>query len=712
MKSIISILVCSVLLAASSRADVRLLHHYPLNGNWEDVAGGIPALPTKEGEFIHPPRFVEKAPNDQGKSASFQLKDGKRSGAMIPKLKLPEDEGTVSVWISVRSKQPRGGSGFIFLSPPVSNGLAITIPSDSSGTMSLVGDSDKLFVPQPNALGKWRHLALTWSVEKGEAIFYLDGEPLKQADFTSGPKSEFAVRLGCFDPSDSSGHEDTQFDGLMHDLRIYDGALSEDEINSLYEIPSETPGVGPAASLSPPKAKKSKTTAFAPARIFSDHMVLQREASVPIWGKGKDGSTVQVEFDNQKKTAQVKNGRWEVALDPMPANSVGQTLRLTDGKEELSFQDVVVGDVWLATGQSNMQFRLGGSQAAKEEIPKSANPNLRFFITPFNLTAEAPDLPALWKVSSPQTSHALSAVGYIFGQEIQRASDLPIGIVQCAYGGSRAEAWASPAVMAEGWPAYEKYLQSRPLGFVETHPQIKPSIVYDRMLSRLFPLAVKGTIWYQGEGNSGNPKEYQQLFPAVMAGFRERFRNPEMPFYFVQLARLEKANWAPIRQAQLEVWKKVPHTFMAVTIDLPRDFNKGDNPIHPNVKKPIGERLARAARHHLYGEKDLVPSGPKLAEVTQDNGKTSLRFDYAGEGLQTLDGQELRGLYGGAKGQKLKPLTVTLQKDRILIDHTANGLTALHQIRYGSELDMGLTELDVNLSNSEGLPASPFVRQI
>jgi len=451
------------------------------------------------------------------------------------------------------------------------------------------------------------------------------------------------------------------------------------------------------------------TADLAPARIFSSQMILQRDSPVPVWGTGSEGATVEVEFAAQKKSAAVVNGKWEVILDPLASSDNGRPLVIRQDDQTVTLEDILVGDVWLASGQSNMQMALASTVGGKEAIAESADPLLRFFITPMKLGPEAASISAEWQAAAPDTTARLTAVGYHFARELRKATGIPIGIVQCDYGGSTAESWCSPALLQQGWPGYETFHKNAEPEQFEVHPQLAASFCYESMLRHLIPFAFRGTIWYQGEGNSGRAEEHKKLLPAMIAEFRENFRRSDMPFYFVQLARFEEANWEEIRRAQLHIWENTPNTFMAVTIDLPKTFADRDHPIHPNVKQPVGERLARAARHFVYGENDLLPSGPRFKEAVSSGGQTVLQFEYADTGLTTLDGEPLRGLYAGTPGGPLKPIAAEIQGDTLVIDHSTHQLTLPMLIRYGSELDMGKETLDVNLGNSENLPASPFL---
>lgn len=297
----------------------------------------------------------------------------------------------------------------------------------------------------------------------------------------------------------------------------------------------------------------------------------------------------------------------------------------------------------------------------------------------------------------------------IFSSQMVLQRECPVPVWGTSSDGSTVESWCSPELIQRGWTAYETFFENQQSEHFEKHPQVVASTCYENMLRHLIPFAFRGTISYQGEGNSSRSEEHKTLLPAMITEFRENFRRADMPFYFVQLPRLEKSNWEAIRRAQLHIWENTPETFMAVTIDLPRTFPVGNNPIHPNVKRPVGERLAGAARHFVYGERDVVPSGPRFKEVESSEGQTILRFEYTGEGLSSLDGEPLRGLYAGPPGGPLKPVVARIEGNTLVIDHAINQLNLPILIRYGSELDMGTEELDVNLGNSEKLPASPFL---
>ncbi len=456
-------------------------------------------------------------------------------------------------------------------------------------------------------------------------------------------------------------------------------------------------------------SKSTEKSSLVLPEVFSDHMVLQRKSKVPIWGQAPNGSVVTVSFANHKLSTTAQNGKWKVILPSMPASSSPRKLTIEcNNGSKVAFEDVLVGDVWLASGQSNMEMQLGSAKGAKKAIEASANPHLRFFKVDKRLETTDPPLGIKWRVAGPSTSPGMSAVGYHFVNEIQKTQGIPIGLLQCAYGGTVTETWCSPKVMAQSWPVWERFLEqvrSKPAYPVRNKT---PSHLYNRMLKTVMPFAVKGFLWYQGEGNAGRAEEQKKLFPTMVADWRESWGDSTLPFYIVQLARYEAADWHAFRCAQLDVWKNTPNSYMAVTIDLSKE--PGNHPIHPKAKAPIGHRLALAARANVYGEKDLVYSGPIIRSMAVKKGAAVLSFDQIGSGLIASDNQPLRGFYISAEGGKFVKASAKINGDTVVVQ--SSDIKKPVAVRYGAEADMGKKQLDVNLSNREKLPASPFTISI
>lgn len=367
-------------------------------------------------------------------------------------------------------------------------------------------------------------------------------------------------------------------------------------------------------------------------------------------------------------------------------------------------KDVLVGDVWLASGQSNMEMDLAGVKGAKEAIASSANPHLRFFKVDKRLETTDPPLGTTWTVAGPSTSPAMTAVGYHFVREIQETQDIPIGLLQCAYGGTATETWCGPGVFKETYPDWEKWSAAARSNPKVANRNVTPSFLHERMLKTVMPFAIKGFLWYQGESNAGRAEEQKRLLPAMIRDWRKSWDDETLPFYMVQLARYEAADWHAFRCAQLDVWKNTPNTYMAVTIDLSKE--PGNHPVHPKAKAPIGHRLVLAARANVYGEKDLVYSGPVIRSMTVKKGAVVLSFDHIGTGLIASDKQPLRGFYISADGDSFVEATAENKGDTVVVQ--SSDVRNPVAVRYGAEADMGKKRLDVNLINREKLPASPF----
>ncbi|MGB0578377.1 MAG: sialate O-acetylesterase [Limisphaerales bacterium] len=440
--------------------------------------------------------------------------------------------------------------------------------------------------------------------------------------------------------------------------------------------------------------------------VFSSGMVLQRDVPIPIWGQAPDGTKVAVIFGDRDFTSTASNGRWKIVLPAMDASAKARKLTVSgsDGfRKELT--DILIGDVWLASGQSNMEMHLRGAKSGEAAIAASTNPLLRLFTVSKRLETIDGPLGDTWKVSGPATSPTMSAVAYFFAQEIQKTQGIPVGLINCSYGGTVTETWCSPKTLAGGYPVWEAY-EARALKNPKYARRNTSSRLYNRMLRTVMPFPVKGFIWYQGEGNAGRAEEQKRLFPAMVKDWRQSWGNQELPFYIVQLARFEPATWHPFRIAQLDVWQNTPHSYMAVTVDLSKDWKKDNHPIHPSTKAPIGHRLALAARAQVYGETKLVYSGPVIRKMSVNKKEVILTFDHRGSGLIALDRKPLRGFAVSADGKNFVPAVAKIVGKNVVL--SAAKVSKPIAVRYGAEMDMEKGKLDVNLGNKEKLPASPF----
>jgi len=481
-----------------------------------------------------------------------------------------------------------------------------------------------------------------------------------------------------------------------------------------------------AAGSSPVRAEVK------PNSLFSDGAVLQQGVAAPVWGTAKDGEQVTVRIQDQTVTTTAKEGRWLVRLKPLKPGGPF-TLTIT-GDNTITIQNVLVGEVWLCSGQSNMGFQLSRAANAAEAIAAAGDPQLRLFTVPHTATdAPATDESGSWKESTPATAPTFSAVAWFFGRELRRALKVPVGLINSSVGGTPAEAWTSRPTL-EADPELRQILEQQaqkvkdydPAAAAAQHERAlakhrqavaqakaagqqpppaprapadprrsssRPAALYNGMIAPLQPYGIAGVIWYQGEANAGRAAQYQKLFPAMIQNWREAWGQGEFPFLFVQIAPFWRMT-PEIREAQLLTWQKVPHTAMVVTADVGNETN-----IHPTQKEPVGARLALAARAVAYGEK-ITYSGPVYASMKVDGNHAVLGFTHVGSGLLAKDGA-LKGFTIAGSDGKFVPATANIEGDKVVVFSPSVAKPAA--VRYG-----WANTPDVNLFNKEGLPATPF----
>ena len=458
--------------------------------------------------------------------------------------------------------------------------------------------------------------------------------------------------------------------------------------------------------------------------LFSDNMVLQRGMAVPVWGWAAPGEEVTVAVGGRKKSAKAgANGKWKVSLDALKAGGPYE-VRIS-GKTSVTLRNVLVGDVWICSGQSNMQWPVSRADNAAQEIATAHWPKIRLFSVP-RVPADSPqeNVVGSWSPCSPETVGGFSAVGYYFGRELQPAIDVPVGLIHTSWGGTAAELWtrrevfeSSPGLKdlvafyekrkasypkaVERWKAAAAKAKAEGKKAPRRPRQFKDaSSLYNGMIAPLIPFAIKGAIWYQGESNAGQPQIYRTLFPTMIRNWREDWAQGDFSFLFVQLAnwRARKAEpveskWAELREAQLRTLS-LPKTGMAVIIDIGEA-----NDIHPRNKQDVGRRLALSARKVAYGE-DLVHSGPIYRSMKVEGNKARLAFDHVGSGLVARGGS-LRGFSIAGGGGKFSWASAEIQGEEIVV--WSEGISAPKAVRYAWADNPAC-----NLYNAEGLPASPF----
>ena len=430
-----------------------------------------------------------------------------------------------------------------------------------------------------------------------------------------------------------------------------------------------------------------------PNVLFTDGAVLQRGQAVPVWGTAKDGEKVSVEIAGQSATTTAQGGKWKLELKPLEAG--GPYEMKISGDNTVTVNNLLVGEVWVASGQSNMEWTLNASFQPEIEKPNANFPQIRM-ITAKKVPSRQPleEIQGSWQLCSPETVGNFSAVAYYFARDLHAKLGVPVGIISTSWGGTPAQAWTS-AEGFEGHPELNGYAAALKASdaLPDKGQQNFPAALYNGMIAPVVPYGMKGVIWYQGESNAGKSKEYQTLFPAMIADWRSKWKLGDFPFLYVQIAPF-KGQPPEIREAQFLTLGKTKNTAMAVTTDY------GDaNDIHPKKKEPVGARLALAARALAYGEK-IVHSGPLYKSMKVGGNEVGIVFDHTGGGLVAKDG-DLKGFtIAGADG-KFVPAKAVIKGDAVVV--SAEGVSDPKAVRYGWE-----NVPDVNLFNKEGLPASPF----
>jgi sialate O-acetylesterase len=451
--------------------------------------------------------------------------------------------------------------------------------------------------------------------------------------------------------------------------------------------------------------------------VLGSGMVLQRDLPVPVWGWADAGEKVSVTFAGQTKTTKAgAKGKWMVKLDPLKANSKAASLTVT-GNNKISLDNVLVGEVWICSGQSNMEWALRSSMNAKEEVAAADHPQIRLFNVPGHTTSPLPKEKGAgsWQVCNPKSATGFSAVGYFFGRRLQKDLGVPVGLVGSNWGGTRIEPWTTLAGF-ESVPELSKIADQVKNYKADTKVGGgSPSAIYNSMVHPLAPFAMRGGIWYQGESNGGEGVTYYHKTHALVNGWRKVFQNKDLAFYWVQLANFRKENenpaggdgWAKIREAQTQALD-IPGTGMAVITDI-----GAANDIHPRNKQDVGWRLAQWALHQTYGKKNVVPAGPLFKSQKVEGDSIRLTFNYVGKGLMVGKKTGLEPTAEVKGGQLAHFAIAGTDKKWFWAEATIDGETVVVKssdvpkpvaVRYGYTMNPA----KANLYNKEGIPASPF----
>jgi sialate O-acetylesterase len=432
--------------------------------------------------------------------------------------------------------------------------------------------------------------------------------------------------------------------------------------------------------------------------LFADHMVLQRDMKVPVWGWAEAGEKVTVSFGDQTKTATAdKDGKWTVRLDELKAG--GPYTLTVKGANTLEVKDVLVGEVWLCSGQSNMAMRVGSCVNAKDEAAAAKFPKIRMFrVASGGSATPKQDCAGSWQMCSPQTVGGFSATGYFFGRELHKELGVPIGLINSSVGGTPIEAWTHLDD------------QKKMLARKEVAPHAKGAItrgaggLYNGKIAPLAPYGLRGVIWYQGERNSRFAGSYLYRFqlPTMIANWRRIWGQGDFPFLTVQLPDfkapqtkpVEGDGWVIVREGMLKSLA-TPNTGLAVTLGL---GNARD--IHPKRKQGVGQRLALWALGTTY-KKDIVYSGPLYKSSSAGGGKIVIAFDHVGGGLSSTDGKPLAGF--AISGEDRKFVSASAKIVGGTVEVSSPLVKAPVAVRYA-----WAPNPKWNLTNKEGLPASPF----
>lgn len=464
--------------------------------------------------------------------------------------------------------------------------------------------------------------------------------------------------------------------------------------------------------------------------IYSDNMVIQRDKPFVVKGTANAGDEVIVKLGKKKVKAQTNEwGEWQVAFAPMKADGKSYTMTVECGKEKMTYSNIVVGEVWLCSGQSNMAFMVKESSHIEQSLANVKGKDIRLYdmkprVITNNVEWDSLDLvklnnhdyylPTSWQMQNEQNVNDFSAVAYHFGAMLADSLNVPVGLICNAVGGAPAEAFIDRKTLEfhpvlvdilynwKGNDMIQDWCRGRASKNIakssnnlQRHPY-EPCYLYETGIMPIAHYPIKGAIWYQGESNAHNVELHEVIFPTLIDSWRKTWNDAEMPFYFVQLSSINRPSWSHFRDSQRRMAAEIPNCDFAVSSD------KGHpSDVHPKEKAPVGERLARLVLNQTYGMSHVAQHGPMPVSAKISNGKIVIEFSNATE-LSTSDGKALRGLeIGGAVGslQEIPSENIKFDGNRIIIEGCGNA----HRVRYAWK-----PYTDANLVNEADLPASTF----
>jgi sialate O-acetylesterase len=464
--------------------------------------------------------------------------------------------------------------------------------------------------------------------------------------------------------------------------------------------------------------------------LFTPHMVLQRDQPNRVWGWATAGEKVTVTIGNHSESATTgADGKWMVTLKPLPAGGP-HTLTIA-GENTITIDDVLVGEVWICSGQSNMQWSINQSLDPDLEKLTAKLPNVRLISVPQVGTQEPQDdFKGSWQVCSPEVVGDFSAVGFFFGRQLHAALDVPIGLIDNAWGGSACEAWIRKDLLTAD-PQYEP-LMTRWKQLEDKYDQLvaewkvaadkakaegknppphpdgqmrgnhRPSNIYNGVLKPTIGYGIRGAIWYQGESNAGRAYQYRELFPLMISNWRQEWGQGDFPFYYVQLADFKaeatapaESDWAELREAQTMTMDKLPNVGEAVIIDI----GEGKD-IHPMNKQDVGKRLARWALGQTYGM-PIAYRSPRYQSMTKNGSTVTLTFSHADGGFRPFDVNEAVGFAVAGEDRKWYPAIGKVVGDKIEV--SAEQVADPVAVRYA-----WADNPVCNVYSKSGLPLTPF----
>jgi sialate O-acetylesterase len=444
-------------------------------------------------------------------------------------------------------------------------------------------------------------------------------------------------------------------------------------------------------------------------KVIASHMVLQQKLPISIWGTADPEEDVKVSIgDNTASTKAGADGEWSVKLKEMTAGGPHEVI--VKGKNEIKLTDVLIGEVWVASGQSNMEWPVSASDNHQQEIAAAKYPNIRLFHVrkvPSVTPAAEVVLDREWSECSPETIGNFSAVAYFFGREIQKELNVPVGLINTSWGGTAIEPW-TPIVGFESVDSLKstadgaKSQQAKPEG--HTANAGAPTHLYNGMVYPIVPFGIRGALWYQGESNRGQGVGYEQRMNALINGWRSVWNQGDFPFLYVQIAPFKyvKPPMTDDKHLLPQLWEAqtkvlgMKNTGMAVTTDI---TNLDD--IHPRNKQDVGKRLALWALAKTYGKANVVYSGPLYKSMKVEGNKVRIEFDHVGGGLKSRDGKPLSWFTIAGKDGDFVEANAVIDGKSVVV--SSDKITEPAAVRFGwNEL------AEPNLMNTEGLPAGPF----